>query len=126
MNRHLVSIGVALVDAGVRPETIGWLIELLGSVRRAYLPLPGIETDARQTVVHFRVESRDLVLVVVRPGLGGWLRIAPDGSQESGSLGGPGASELMPRLVEWLLDGPGSGAASAPKGVEAAHERREK
>lgn|GEM_PF-4668218 len=126
MNRHLVSIGVALVDAGVRPDTIGWLIELLGSVRRTYLPLPGIESDARQTVVHFRVESRELVLVAVRPRLGGWLRIAPDGSQDSGSLGGPASSEVMPWLFAWLLDGPGSGPASVPTGVDADRQRREK
>jgi hypothetical protein len=106
MNRHLISIGVALVDAGARPDVIGWLIDLLGSAHRAYLPLPRVEVDERRkTIIQFRIDSRELILVAVRPGVGGWLRRGPDGCQDRGALGGPASGDIMPRLIEWLLDG---------------------
>jgi hypothetical protein len=105
MNRHLVSIGVALVDAGVRPDVIGWLIDLLGSAHCAYLPMPRIEVDEGQTLMQFRIDSRTLILGAVRPGVGGWLRLPPDHSQDRGALGGPASGDIMRRLIEWLLDG---------------------
>jgi hypothetical protein len=44
----------------------------------------------------------------------GWLRLDPDGCQDRGAFGGPASGDIMPRLIEWLLDGrdPGLDQAS--------------
>jgi hypothetical protein len=106
MNRRLISIGVALVDADARSDVIGWLIDLLDSAHRAYLPSPRVEVDGRRrTAMQFRIDSRELILVAVRPGVGGWLRVHPDGRWDRGALGGPASGDIMARLFEWLLDG---------------------
>jgi hypothetical protein len=106
MNRHLISIGVALVDAGARPDVIRWIIDLLGSGHRAYLPLPKIALDEpRKTLVQFRVDSRALILIAVRPRVGSWVRLGPHHCVDHGTLGGPGSGDTVVKLIEWLLDG---------------------
>jgi hypothetical protein len=106
MNRHVTSIGVALVDAGARPDVIGWLIDLLGSAHCAYLPVPRVKVDERRnTIIQFQIDSRELILVAVCPGVGDWLRVDPEGRRDRGALGGPASGDIMPRLIEWLLDG---------------------
>jgi hypothetical protein len=50
-----------------------------------------------------------LILVAVRPGVGGWLRLHPDGSRDCGNLGGLASDDIAARLIEWLLDGRDTG-----------------
>jgi hypothetical protein len=103
MSRHLVSIGVALIDAGARPDIARWIVELLGSVPRTYLPQPEVQVERRYTLVRFHVGDKGLILAVVQPGFACWCRLHPDGSQDRGQLG-PVPARRMERLFDWLLE----------------------
>jgi hypothetical protein len=103
MTRCLIAIGVALVDAGAPPATARWIVELLGSTRRAYLPRPEVAIDRHETVVRFQVGDRALALAVARPGAACWCRTHPDGTQDRAALG-PAASGRVAGLFDWLLD----------------------
>jgi hypothetical protein len=104
MTRCLVSIGVALIDAGTQPEIARWIINLLGSLPRTYLPRPEVEADRRRTIVRFHVADRALLFAFLGPGSGSWCRIHADGSQDGGALGKVPARDVQ-GLFDWLLDG---------------------
>ncbi len=103
MNRCLISIGVALVDAGAPPATARWIVELLGATRRAYLPRPEVAVDRGATVVRFQVAARALALAGARPGAMCWCRTHPDGTRDRAALG-PAAAGGVGGLFDWLLD----------------------
>jgi hypothetical protein len=105
MNRHLISIGIALVDAGARPDVIRWVIDLLRSFHRAYLPVPRVAVDQRRKILmQFRVDSKALVLIIVSPGMGCWVKLGPFRCVDQGNLGGPESADTLGQLLEWLLD----------------------
>ncbi|MBV8075562.1 MAG: hypothetical protein JO284_04165 [Planctomycetaceae bacterium] len=103
MTRSLVAIGVALIDAGAQPDITRWLIELLGSTQRVYLPRPQVVIDGRQTLVRFELDERRLTVVTDRIGRAWWRRDYPDGTVDEGFIG-PTSPECIPRLFDWLLD----------------------
>lgn len=103
MNRYLISVGLSLVDAEVRPDVARWIVNLLGTVPRAYLPHPRVRRIRRATVLHFSVADRDLIFAVVEPGFACWARLHPDGSQDRDHLGANPAERLQP-LFDWLMD----------------------
>jgi hypothetical protein len=108
LTRSQVNIGVALIDAGARPEMAGWLLGVLGSAHRAYLPTPVVEVDRRRTTVHFGLDGRELAFVAARPGAAKWLRIYADGSHDDGPLGAASEPSIQ-QLFDWLLDDVASG-----------------
>ena len=69
MTRSLVSIGVALIDAGAQPDLARWLLDLLGSSRRVYLPRPKVEAHRRLTILRFDLDDRELMILAAQPGL---------------------------------------------------------
>jgi hypothetical protein len=103
LTRSQVNIGVALIDAGARPEMTTWLLSVLGRANRAYLPTPVVEVDRRRTAVHFGVDDRELAIVAARPGAAKWLRIYADGSHDDGPIG-TGPEETIQQLFDWLVD----------------------
>jgi hypothetical protein len=103
MTRSLVSIGVALIDAGARPDMARWLLDLLGSTRRVYLPRPKVEAGRSQTILRFALDDRELMILVARPGIAYWQRILPEGVLDQGPLG-PVASQCVRQLFDWLLN----------------------
>jgi hypothetical protein len=104
MTRCLVSVGVALIDAGTPPEIARWIINMMSALPRAYLPRPEVEADRRRTIVRFQVDDRALLFTLVQPGFGLWCRIRPDGCQDRGDLGKTSARAVQ-GLFDWLLDG---------------------
>jgi hypothetical protein len=104
MTHSLISIGVALIDAGTEPEIVRWIIALLSSLPRTYLPRPEVEADQRRTIVRFHVADRALLFAFIQPGSGWWCRIRADGSQDRGELGKAPGRDLQ-GLFDWLLDG---------------------
>jgi hypothetical protein len=104
MRRFLVSTGVALIDAGTAPDVARWLVELLGSVPRTYLPRAEVEVESECTIVRFRAGDRGLLLAVVRPGFACWSRLKSDGSRDGGRLSEEPVEEVA-RLFDWLVDG---------------------
>jgi hypothetical protein len=103
LTRWQVNIGVALIDAGARPEMAEWLLSLLRAANRAYLPTPVVEVDRRRTAVHFGVDDRELALVAARPGAAKWLRIYADGSHDDGPIGSA-PEQTIRQLFDWLVD----------------------
>jgi hypothetical protein len=103
MTRSLVSAGVALINAGVRPDIARWVVDLLGSIPRAYLPRPEVETARGYTLVRFRAGEKELTLALGQPGFAYWSRLLPDGSRDRGRLDALPAQDLE-RLFDWLLD----------------------
>ncbi len=103
MTRCLVSIGVALIDAGTPPEIARWIINVLSSLPRTNFPRPEVEADRHRTIVRFHVGDRALLLAVVQPGSGWWCRIHPAGFQDRGELGKVPARDVQ-ALFDWLLD----------------------
>lgn len=104
MSRCLVVIGVRLIDAGARPEVARWIIDLLKSTGRDYLPLPQMRVKRQYTLLRFFAVDRELIVALTKPGFARWCRIHPDGSLDRGSL------DLMPtqlvqELFAWLLEG---------------------
>lgn len=103
MTRCLVSIGVALIDAGARPDITAWTLNLLGATQRAYLPRPEVEVNQRHTILRFHMANRELILAVARPGLASWCRTHPDGTQDHAAIS-LAPVPCMQRLFDWLLD----------------------
>jgi hypothetical protein len=103
-SRFLTMTGVGLIDAGTAPDVARWIIELLGSVRRAYLPLPEVARVRGDTILRFRVDAREVLIVASRPGHAIWWRAEKGGAQERSSFG-PEAARLGVLLFDWLLDG---------------------
>jgi hypothetical protein len=103
LTRSQVNIGVALIDAGARPDMAKWLLGLLGAANRAYLPMPVVEVDRRRTAVHFGVDDRELAFVAARPGAAKWLRIYADGSHDDGPVGNA-SEQTIQQLFDWLVD----------------------
>ena len=96
MTRSLVAIGVALIDAGAQPDMTRWLIELLGSTQRVYLPRPQVVIDGHQTLVRFALDERRLTVVTDRIGRAWWPAIIPMGPSD-GALSAPPSPECIPR-----------------------------
>src|SRR4051812_24714675 len=106
MSRSLVAIGVRLIDAGARPEVARWIIDVLRSTGRVYLPLPRLRVSRRATLLHFLAVDRALIVALTRPGFARWCRIHPDGSQDRGNFG-PLPTPLAQELFAWLLEDAG-------------------
>lgn len=103
MTRRLVSIGVALIDAGARPAVASWIIGLLEATGRRYVPRPEVEVNARHTILRFEVDGRCLILAVARPGLALWCRKHPDGTQDRAVMS-LAPVPCVQGLFDWLLD----------------------
>jgi hypothetical protein len=103
--RFLTMTGVGLIDAGTAPDVARWIIGLLGSVRRAYLPPPEVAMVRGDTILRFRVDAREVLIVASRPGHAIWWRAEKGGAQERSSFG-PEAARLGAPLFDWLLEGP--------------------
>jgi hypothetical protein len=102
--RFLTMTGVGLIDAGTAPDVARWIVGLLGSVRRAYLPLPEVAMIRGDTILRFRVGAREVLIVASRPGHAIWWRAEKGGAQERSSFG-PEAARPAVLLFDWLLDG---------------------
>lgn len=103
MTRSLVSIGVALIDAGVRPDLAKWLIGLFDSAGRAYLPRPRVIVERRQAVLRFDLDDRELIILAFRPGVACWQRSIGGDVLDQGPFGAK-ALDRSRELFDWLLD----------------------
>jgi hypothetical protein len=102
MTRSIVKIGITLIDAGARPEMARWVLDLLKSAHRAYLPTPVVLVDQERAALQFTVDGRALSVLAPRPELACWHRIHPDGSHDQGFLAAP-PDQMIGDLFDWLF-----------------------